>query len=184
MYKRQDLTLPVDVATGAGFAAATVADDSGTPSLRLSAASPGSWGGRVEVATGPGGRSVTASRDGVTSGVLVTPVVTTAGFRVGDACRLSQEIGGVAVEASAVVAAVDAVSSSEPPASRNTASCSRASCSSVSRPHIIVPRPTEDRAAPWATTLQWSRRFTGLKVFLDRQKAGDEVSVRVPNSGL
>lgn len=103
-----DLTLPVDVATGAGFAAATVADDSGTPSLRLSAASPGSWGGRVEVATGPGGRSVTASRDGVTSGVLVTPVVTTAGFRVGDACRLSQEIGGVAVEASAVVAAVDA----------------------------------------------------------------------------
>ena len=37
-----------------------------------------------------------------------------------------------------------AVSTSVPPASTNDSSCSRASCSSVSRPQVIVPRPSRE----------------------------------------
>jgi len=41
-----------------------------------------------------------------------------------------------------------AVSTSEPPASRNASSCAPASAASVSRLHDIVPRPNRDTSSP------------------------------------
>ena len=53
-------------------------------------------------------------------------------------------------------ALVAGVSTREPPASRNPSSWSWASCSSVSRPHVIVPRPSRDTCKPLRPTCRCS----------------------------
>ncbi len=103
-----DLTVSADVATGVGVATVTLADGGGVPSLVVQASSPGAWGSRLEVVAGPGGRATTTTRPGTPSGTLVTAVVTTAGFRVGESCRISQDVGGATTVADALVVAVDA----------------------------------------------------------------------------
>ncbi len=108
VHEDLDLTLAVDVATGAGTARAALDGDGGGASLAVEAAWPGSLGSRLEVAASPGARSTTAARPGAPGGPLVTPVSATVGFRPGDLCRISQDQAGVAVATEAVVAAVDA----------------------------------------------------------------------------
>jgi hypothetical protein len=128
-----DLTVTVDVATGAGVAFADLPGAGGAPGLRVHAGWPrprgaaadlalppgspddtlaaevaaGAWGGRLQVVVSPGERVTTTSRPHPAAGPVTTPVVTTAGFRIGERCRISQDVGGVVATTVAEVAAVD-----------------------------------------------------------------------------
>jgi len=102
-----NLALTLDVATGAS-AAAVGLTAGGLPAITVTASSPGAWGDQLEVVSGPGRRVATATRPGQPSGSLVTAVQDASGFRVGDACRITQDAGGGPVGVDAVVAAVDA----------------------------------------------------------------------------
>lgn len=102
-----DPALTMDVATGAGTARVAMPGEGGASAVEVRASSPGAWGGRVEVVASPGLRATTTPRGGTAGGALVTHVVSTAGFRIGDLCRISQDQSGTVVTAEAVVAAMD-----------------------------------------------------------------------------
>ncbi|GGL14705.1 phage tail sheath C-terminal domain-containing protein [Nocardia jinanensis] len=91
-------TKPMTVSTGAGFAAARLRAAGGAPALDVVAASPGSWGNALEVVASPGRRTVTVSRAGEPGSSRATPVVSTAGFAVGDVVWVGQGAGSVVSE--------------------------------------------------------------------------------------
>ena len=74
-----------------------------------------------------------------------------------------------------------AVSSSVPPASAKEISWSRASCSSVSRPHVMVPRPSRETVRPVAPTARCFMRTNvvplnrWVRPTSPTPKAGDEL---------
>lgn len=106
LHPNLDTTLPMAVSTGAGAAVGVLVDDAAAPSLLLAAASAGAWGNAVVVVAAPGARTTTASRD--SGSPLHTPVMTTAGFALGDRVRISQDSGGVVVTGTVVLSAIDA----------------------------------------------------------------------------
>ncbi|MCW3494210.1 phage tail sheath C-terminal domain-containing protein [Microbacterium sp. SSM24] len=103
-----DTTLAITVATGAGSAAARCPDEGGADAIEIEAATPGSWGDRLEVVVSGVLTASTAPRTDAVGTAAVTPVVSTVGFAVGDSCRITQDIGGVVAVETAVVALIDA----------------------------------------------------------------------------
>lgn len=103
-----DTTLAISVATGAGSASARLKDAAAADALRLEAATPGSWGDRVEVAISPGRTTSTTPRADAIGTSEVTPVAATVGFAVGDSCRIAQDVGGTVSVGTAVIAGLDA----------------------------------------------------------------------------
>ncbi len=107
LHPSLDVTIAMDVATGAGRATARLRGSGGVPALDVESASPGVWADEVEVVATPGRRFATSSRPEVPGSRLATPVETTAGLLVGDEVRISQDTGGPPVVVAAVVAAID-----------------------------------------------------------------------------
>jgi len=129
-----DLGLVVHVATGAGVARVDLPGEGGAAAVRVYAGwprptgdlaqqvlppgplddalergfAPGAWGERLEVVVSPGDRVTTSNRRDTAAGLAATPVASTAGFRVGERCRISQDLGGVVTTVEADVASVDA----------------------------------------------------------------------------
>jgi hypothetical protein len=103
-----DTTLAIEVASGAGSAAARLADAAAADALRVEAATPGSWGDRVEVTVSAGRTASTTPRADAIGTAGVTPVTTTVGFSIGDSCRITQDAGGTVSVEQIVVATVDA----------------------------------------------------------------------------
>lgn len=109
LHPHFDLTNAIDVATGAGTARAVLADASGTPALHVLAASPGTWGDRIEVVASPVRTASTEWRTDSPGSATATPVLSTVGFVVADYCRISQDVGGMVTEEFAVVAEVNPI---------------------------------------------------------------------------
>lgn len=101
-----DLTLPLDVATGAGEATVTLPGGGGD-AVRLTASGPGRWGDRLALVVTPGRRAATTNRPAEPSDGTATPVTGTEGFVAGSTVRVSQNIGGVVTAVTAVVDHVD-----------------------------------------------------------------------------
>lgn len=104
-----DTSLTIDLATGAGSAAAVLLDGTGADAVRVAAASPGAWGDRVEVVVSAGRTATTAWRTDAPGSPTATPVASTVGFVVADSCRITQAVAGVVAEAVVPVAGVDPV---------------------------------------------------------------------------
>jgi len=107
VHAEVDLSVPIDIATGAASALVELPDAGGSPTLRVLAASPGVWGNRLSVVAQPGRRIATRTRPDRPGGAAATPVLATAGFVPGDLVRVSQDAGGTPIVDTAIVESVD-----------------------------------------------------------------------------
>lgn len=150
-----DLTLSIDVATGAGTASAVVAG-AGGDAFVIEAASPGAFGNQITATIGSGRPAATANRLDEPCDQSFAVVRSTVGFDAGTSVTVSQDLGGVVTTADRVVAAVD-----------RAAGVLRWDAALPGT--IDVAQPLSVRSHPFTLTV--SERGEVRQVFLDLQAA-------------